>query len=379
MRIAIDILSAALGGPGQYIRSLLPYLCRRAAGDEVHVLAAHAELMKLIRPAPNLQVHDVLAGRRVARRLLWQRRRMPGWLREHGIDVVFAPQGLTALRDRTPLVVLHQDSMYLTCDRYERSRLYHAVQQRLARVTLERCARALYVSQAIVDLAAGRGWLQRESSFIVPYGVDVADLGSAAGAPPPVESDGQPYLLTVSSVMPHKNVHTLVEAVARLHARGRRDLRLLIIGEAPPERPYAAQIRRQIADLRAGDFIHLLGARDRAQLGAYYAHARIYASLSTLESYGLTLVEAMSFGVPVLCNMLPAFAEVCGDDAVFVDGQNADATADALLALWDDEPRRADLAGRGRARAAQFDWNSVADAIYSHLCAAAQSNPQAAR
>jgi len=368
MRVAIDILSAALGGPGQYFRRLLPHLCRRAAGDELHVLAAHPGLIRELPSAAGLTIHDIPAGRQVGRRLIWQRRQMPAWLRERRIDVVFTPQGLTALRDETPLVVLHQDAMYLTRERFGRSRIYHALQQRLARRTLERAAMALYVSRAIRDLAADRGWLRAEASRVIPHGVDVEELrASADAAPPPPEAEGRPYLLTVGSVMPHKNVAALVDAVALLRRRGRDDLRLLIVGEAPEDRPCVQALRRQIAESGLSQAVRIVGHRSRPALGPYYRHARLYVTLSLLESGPLTPIEAMGMGIPVLCHRLPAFEETCGDDAAYVDGTKAAAAADAIASLWDDSQQRDAFIRRGAARCGRFQWSAVADAIHAAL------------
>src|SRR5205085_165865 len=79
---------------------------------------------------------------------------------------------------------------------------------------------------------------------------------------------GAPFLLTVGSVMPHKNVHTLIDAVRICHARGRKDIRLLIAGEAPADRAYATQIRAQIAANGLQQAVELLGHLDRPELAA---------------------------------------------------------------------------------------------------------------
>ncbi|MEE8170937.1 MAG: glycosyltransferase, partial [Phycisphaerae bacterium] len=361
MRIGVDILSAALGGPGQYFKRLLPHLARRAGNDELHVAAAHPKLINAMPRPENVTIHEIPAGRRPASRLLWQRFRMPAWAERLGIDVMFVPQGLTAMTSGPPFVVMHQDAMFLCRERYERSRVYTAVQQWMARRTLARATRTLYVSRAIRDLAESRGWLRPDTSSFVPYGIDADELRS--GVDPAqagrLAADGA-YLLTVGSIMPHKNVHTLVEAVVLLHHRGRTDIRLLIVGDLEHNPEYAARISRRIDAAKLGHAVRLVGRVERSGLGAYYESARLYVSLSVLESLGLTLLEAMALDLPVLCNRLPAFEESCGDAAQFVDGTDAEAAADAVAALWDDDARRQELIQLGRRRYRDFEWSHVA-------------------
>lgn len=372
MRIAVDVLSAATGGPGQYIAALLPHLSACATNDEIHVLAANSGLIARLHRAANVFIHDIPQGRRVASRLLWQRFGMSDWLRAMHIDVVFVAQGLTALRPPPPLVVLHQDSMFFCHERYERSRFYHAAQLHFTRVTLQRSSRKLFVSNAIRSLAEQRGWIPPGEGRIVPYGVNTSEL--LATADPAVVARLQndpPFLLSVNSLMPHKNVHGLIDAMAELHRRGRTDIRLLIGGPAPADRPYANDIRAQIDRLRLHDRVTLLGPLDRAAVAAHYRTARLYVTLALLEAHPLTPVEAMAHGLPVLSNDLPAFEEVCGDAGLRVDGTNPIAVADAIVQLWDDEPRRRDLGERGRARAARFSWPRAAELVYQALLEAA--------
>jgi len=375
MRIAIDILSAALGGPGQYILDLLPHLSRRAEDaeddDELHVLAAHPTLLQRLPRVSNVAVHEIAAGRSPMKRLLWQRFAMPRWCRDHGIDVVFAPQGLTAITSGPPVVVLHQDSLLLSPERMGRSRLRCALQRHYARKTLSRAASALFVSKTVRDLAESRGWVLPAIREIVPYGVNIDELRDAADQALLASlRAGRPYVLNVNSVMTHKNVPTLVRAMGVLSERGRRDIRLLIAGEAPPERPAVREVMQLIERLGLNDVVTLLGPLGRPAVSAYYQAARAYVTVSHLEAFGLTPLEAMGLGAPAICSRILPFLEAGGDAALIVDGTDPQAVADAIMKLWDDEGLRAQLIERGRRRAAQFIWPEAADAVYRALQAA---------
>lgn len=77
------------------------------------------------------------------------------------------------------------------------------------------------------------------------------------------------------------------------------------------------------------------------------------------ESFGVVLVEGMAAGAAVVASGLDSYRSVAGDAAVFFATGSASDLATTLIALLEDEPRRRELADKGRARAARFDWTVV--------------------
>src|SRR5207248_2049692 len=122
-----------------------------------------------------------------------------------------------------------------------------AVQRYLARRTAARASQVLFVSQAARELAEAQGWLRPEVSRIVPYGVDTQRLMDSTDRELLSKlRSGPPYVLAVGSVMPHKNLHTLIDAMRVIRQSGRSDIRLLVAGEAPDDRPYVQELRQRI-------------------------------------------------------------------------------------------------------------------------------------
>ena len=99
-----------------------------------------------------------------------------------------------------------------------------------------------------------------------------------------------------------------------------------------------------------------------ARLATLYAGAVALIHPSVHEGFGLTALEAMALGTPVIAVRSPAIEEVCGDAARYVDAPTAAALAAELARLAADSELRRDLGERGRRRAALFSWQLSARA-----------------
>jgi glycosyltransferase involved in cell wall biosynthesis len=102
--------------------------------------------------------------------------------------------------------------------------------------------------------------------------------------------------------------------------------------------------------------VRQLGYVDEQDLPGLYAGARAFVLPSLYEGLGLTCIEAMACGTPVVAADRAALPETCGGAALLVDPEDPGAIADAVLAAAGDETERERLIAAGRERAAGFSW-----------------------
>ena len=169
------------------------------------------------------------------------------------------------------------------------------------------------------------------------------------------------YVLYLGGLDQRKNVLQLVRAFAQIyHQLGDPNLQLLIAGNPeklneplfPDPRPVAANLG--ITDQIIYRFIK---EEDKP---AIYSGASVFVFPSLYEGFGLTPLEAMSCGTPVICSNRTSLPEVVGDAAINIDPDNVREMVQAMHSVLTNNELRADLRARSLARAAQFNWHKTA-------------------
>ena len=167
----------------------------------------------------------------------------------------------------------------------------------------------------------------------------------------------RPRILYVGRRDPYKNLPGLIEAFAQVRAGG-VDAALRIIG---PEDTRYPEAPRRALELGLNDHIEWIGYVPDRKLAEQYQESDVFVLASKYEGFGLTVLEAMACGTPVVCSNIGSLPEVVGDAAIQVDPNNAGEIADAIRRVLTDPPLAAALREKGLARAAQFSWKRTAE------------------
>lgn len=167
----------------------------------------------------------------------------------------------------------------------------------------------------------------------------------------------RPYFLFVGSLKPHKNVHRLIRLFRQLHKEARTESVLVLAGRK--DRHYPAGYE-ELSALQSGQgVLHLEGVED-ADLKHLYQGALALIHPSLYEGFGLTLLEAMGSGTPVIASQSASIPEVTGDAACLVDSCQDPAMMQAIRRMETDPVYRSGLRERGLRRASQFSWRETA-------------------
>jgi glycosyltransferase involved in cell wall biosynthesis len=199
-----------------------------------------------------------------------------------------------------------------------------------------------------------------------PERADVVHLGP--GRPPialseyearEIRSDlglGGPYVLSVATSQPHKNLLSLIEAFA-LVRQANDGIRLVLVGGAGQAQ---AQLGAAVEEAGIGEDVSFTGWLGDRELDGVYAGAELFVYPSLCEGFGLPLLEAMERDVPVLSSNATSLPEVGGNAVAYVDARSVSALALELGRLLDDPGRRGELVTAGRRQLARFSWRRSA-------------------
>ena len=182
---------------------------------------------------------------------------------------------------------------------------------------------------------------------ITPVPLGVAPARPAAPASLDVAALGR-FVLFVGEAEPRKGLHVLADALTRLRAHDVQ-ARLVAVGRIPDGTP-----------LPEGATV--LGHVDDATLAALYRACAAFVYPSRYEGFGLPVLEAMSYGAPVVASSATAIPEAGGDAALYAPPDDPEALAAAIGCVLTDGDRAAALRRRGLARAAAMTWRTTASA-----------------
>ncbi|MEI7751703.1 MAG: glycosyltransferase family 1 protein [Candidatus Omnitrophota bacterium] len=167
----------------------------------------------------------------------------------------------------------------------------------------------------------------------------------------------QDFFLYIGLIKPHKNVLMLVRLFRKLKEQGKVQASLVLIGRKDKTYPSGYE---ELAALSSEKDIHYLPMIDPQELKIFYNQALALVHPSLYEGFGLTLLEAMSVGTPVLTTNSSSIPEVVGDAAVRVDATDEVAMMDALIRLDQNASLRESLRLKGLERVKIFSWKDTA-------------------
>ncbi|HUF89550.1 MAG TPA: glycosyltransferase family 4 protein [Gemmatimonadota bacterium] len=195
---------------------------------------------------------------------------------------------------------------------------------------------------------------------VIPYGVPLPEATPST----PAERSGPPVILFVGRLVARKGVDQLLEGLARL---ADRPWKLEIVGFGPERDP----LERHAERLGISDRVEFLGRVSSGDLVAAYRRASCFVLPATLddradtEGLGVVLLEAMSYGVPVVATRRGGIVDVVDDgrSGLLVE-DDPTALADGIRAVLEDPERAARLGNAGLDRVRdRFGWDSIVDRL----------------
>lgn len=191
-----------------------------------------------------------------------------------------------------------------------------------------------------------------DEKFFNPVSYDFID--NKPGFP----AKGVPYILTTGKMSPRKNLPRIIRALKLLKDTISFDL--VFVGAKGWE---MKEIYSELKGSGMSSRVHFPGYVTDKELRCLYTHAHAYVHPSLYEGFGLTVLEAMAMGCPVVTSNTFSLPEVAGDAAILVNPKSTEDIAQGILQVCDDENGRKKLIEKGKLRAKTFTWKKCAENI----------------
>ncbi len=361
MKIVVDAreLEGRRTGVGRYLHELL---CALAANRDAqaHEFVLCSSTAIDVEPYQRLRVRPIVQpGRSVA----WEQVALPRVLRHERPDLLFAPGYTAPIWTSTPTVLVVHDVSFTSHPEW------FSWREGARRRTLTRLA-ARHAAQVVTVSQFSKGEIEAHLG-LVPARISVIPNGLTRMATP--RSTDRPgfTVLFVGSIFNRRHVPALIDAIAVLAGRG-LDVRLEIVGDNRTS-PRIDLEAYAVAAL-VSDRVQVHSYLSEAELIDCYARARSFAFLSEYEGFGLTPLEALSAGVPIVVLDHPTTREVYDSAATFVNAPAPRPIADALERSLFDETERRRVLDQAGGVLARYSWDASAAQLLQVFGRVADSN-----
>jgi len=375
MKILIDAryLDGSFSGIGTYSQNLIENLSRVDSENEYYVLVRPGfgagltvgPNFRMISYSPKPVSVATLAA-------------LGNYIDSLRVDLVHSLFPLAPLAMRTPLMVTIHDLQPFVDPEFSARRMpwiqlaYRMFYGYAYPAVLKRAKWIISVSYHTQDLVKEFFPAEIPKLIVINSGLDKSLFEPPERDPREVQKRYQlqrPYLLYYGSTRPNKNLLNIVRGFDLLIRQAEEeDTDLLLI--VKKDRFYR-DVERVIKNLDRESRVRVLDQIPPADQRAILGSARVFLFPTKYEGFGFPALEAMAAGVPVIAGRSGALPEICGNAAEFVNPDEPEDIAAALIRILGSASLREDLIARGHARAHQFDWREAAERvrdIYRLLC-----------
>lgn len=324
-------------GIGLYIQNLIPALKRARADLEISA-------------APT--INSPLAPRR-GRQALEFLVKTPLFARREKPPLIFGPKPRIPffLPRRSVIVVTIHDLCHLKAPQTMR-RLHRIANSILIPIAMKKATLIIAISKNTAKEIA-------ENYPDCARKIRVAHLGSRfepLSASAERKLTERSHILFVGTIEPRKNLNRLIEAYARLDSRLKERFPLLIVGEYG----WKTRLDGQIERLGLKKNVILKSYAPDHELIELYKTARALVMPSLYEGFGMPILEAQTFGLPVITSNNSSMIEVAGDGAILVDPYSTESISAAIERILTDRGLWEDLSRKSKFNAKKFSWANCA-------------------
>ncbi len=379
-RIGINalFLKKAETGIGRVTRSLLRELSRIDNKNE-YILYTDTRLPDFKLPT-NFKIKLVPSGfyRRedLIKQTVWERVSLPREAEKDNLNIFFSPYNSVSRFKTIPNIVLLHDVIWKV----------------LAQIYLYNFRRKIYAGQTFEAVRSAKKILtvsefsrreinkhleiSLEKIKVIGAGISSKFRSLEKNDPAVLKTFKKfgidnPYIFYIGGFETRKNVSTLINAFSKIvrHYKNNLKNRVLVIGGATPEEkhPLLEDVVGLVEKLGIKDSVRFVGKLSDEELIHFYNGADFFVFPSIYEGFGLTVLEAMACGVPIIASQIGSIKEVALDTVHYFHPEREDELVQSINRFLTDQILREELRVKAVNRARDFNWQKPAENLLAEL------------
>lgn len=365
MKVGINLLAlvpSANGGVEVYVRNLLRGLKEDHSDNQYYLFTngASEDSFEICDPRFHT-IRVAVRGDRRPSRVLWEQVYLPLAAKRIRLDLLHSPSYTWPVLCDVPGVVTIHDMLYAVYPEYV-AQPKLTFWRLLVPWSARKCRRIITVSESSKRDIVRYLNVPGEKVVVTPEALDGRFQRLAREARRVRDVTAQynlrhPYILNVGGCAAHKNAGVLIRALRQVRSLpGAERLGLAIVGKDNGAR---ANLERLSESLGLRSAVTFTGYVSDDELADLYNGAVLYASPSYFEGFGLTVLEAMASGIPVMVSNRGSLPEIVGEAALVVDPDRQEDVVLGLERLIQDVRLRAKLVQRARTRLVSYSWRQA--------------------
>lgn len=373
MKLGIDLHNVRGGGGVSYMSNILRAFDSQRHGFTRICLFGSEEVLAHMPDSPCIEKHpQPILAKGLPYRLFFMFFLLGRELERTDCDLLYSPGGLYFGGFR-PFVTISRNMMPFEPKQWSMYPLWSFDRLRLILLrfahaaTFRRADGMIFltkIAQKIVGAAMGTA---RGRTAVIAHGVNRALFQRARdqSLPQTIDKQGPIRLVYPSRLEPYKHQVEVIEAVSEL----RKEFPLLTIDLCGPANPLykdAVDVTLRKCD-PDGKFVNYRGELPADQLPAFYQQCQLLVFASSCENLPNTLIEALSYGIPIVCSQADPMPEVVKNSCLYFDPRDSRSIEKAIRATlfnWSEALKRVEI---GEAIASRYSWQTCADRTFNFL------------
>jgi glycosyltransferase involved in cell wall biosynthesis len=277
-------------------------------------------------------------------------------IKNSGLPLIHVCKYVLTICDTIPLIYPHE---------YMKSKIKEFIYLTRLKNSIKVADKLIFLNRYVLKDIINFVYIPEEKVCVIPLGVDEEDLQAISKervlyVRNKFNIGRFHYIFAVGSNEPRKNNISLIKAFVKLKTEKKLNNFKLVIASRRWYNPEFDIYIYRLNETIKRDII-FTGNINREELFVLYKEANMFVFLSLYEGFGIPLLEAMLYRVPVITSNIPVISEIVGDAAIKVDPLNIRSIANAIEGLVSNKQLRCSLIEKGNKRVQLFPFRKTAE------------------